>query len=186
MIRRNFHSFPEIKAMCVEALHSGIQLKIIAALRARLLHQPIEKLAAVSRGTIRRARDQIIHIHESPGEERFQNPVASHGADFAVRFQKYQEVTGALLKSDSIHELVSSSKVRTQLAHDLMATRDLRRRFRHGEFRGRGLSPDNFLFQTIGLSRFPSYQMSSLSRERVAREPRRIMENNRARIVRPE
>src|ERR1700681_635470 len=107
MIRRNFHPLHEIKTMRVKALHAGVELKVFATVGARLLHEPIEKLAAASGGTIGRARDQIIHIHESTGEKRLQNPVTSHGPNLATRFQKCQKVTVALLLSHAFQESVS-------------------------------------------------------------------------------
>ena len=46
MIRRNIHPLEQIKSVRIEALHAGIKLQIFAIVRARLLHQPIEKFAA--------------------------------------------------------------------------------------------------------------------------------------------
>ena len=138
MVGGNFHPLHEIETMRVEALDTRIELEVFAILHPRLLDQPIEKLAPESSRTIIRPCHQIVDIHKAAGEERFKYAITGDCADFVPRFEECEQITAALLSSDTPNELFPSAELRPQFPHDRMATCDLRRSFGDANPRHRG------------------------------------------------
>ena len=121
MIRRNRHALPEIKAMCVEALHAGIELKALAIVGAGQLAQPIEQSLAVAARTRIPIGDEIIDIQKAPVRQHFHHAKTGDGLDAIAGFKKRHLKSVLLLPTNPRYE-IGCFKMRSQLRHHGEAT----------------------------------------------------------------
>src|SRR4051812_44549438 len=172
MVSCDLHPFCKIKPVRVEPLHTGIKLKMVAAMFPRLINEPIEKLSAKTRGTIGSPGHEIIDVHELAGEQRFQISAAGNRADFAIGLDERDEITVALLTLHLIDEFLFVFKVTSQFAHHRETPPDILFRFRDTNVCGVHADSSCCSVENAGpVSRFPSYQRSSFLRDRAPRNP---------------
>lgn len=129
----NVHPLKQIETVRVESLHAGIELEGVATMLARLFHQPIEQRAPKSPRAIAVTRDQIIDIKKFSGKERFQESITGHSADFAIRLQKSEQVTIALLTQHLLNEFIGNFEMRPELAHDRETAANILARLRDSD-----------------------------------------------------
>ncbi len=126
MVRSDLHPLQKVKPMRVEALDARVQRKLATTFSPCFCYQPIEKLPAKSARSIALARDKIVHVQRSPGEQQLVHPVSGGGPDFAVALQVCETITLSHLALHLPDKCLPIAVVRAQLTHDLMYSPDLR------------------------------------------------------------
>src|ERR1700730_16902780 len=166
MIRGDFHPLDQIETVRIKSLHTGIELEIVATLGLRLLHKPIEKLAAETAGSIVAACDQIIDIKKFSSKERIQKTITRDRAHLAARLQEREQISAALLMNRLLQEFIRAREMRPQLTHDRITAPDLRPCLGNRDSRG-----FPFRLHAECVSRLPSYHRPRRLRERAAFGP---------------
>src|ERR1700738_120259 len=156
MIRGNLHPFCEIEAVRIEALHTRIELHLFAVMIARFLDEPVEQLTAEAARTIGRPRNQIVHVEKLSGTQRFEGAINCDRPDLIFGCEKSEKISLFLLTLHTIDKFLGVFDVGAQLVHYRKTTAHLI-----------CLLSDCYprRYHTF-VSRLPSYQRSSASRER--------------------
>ena len=70
MVRNDVHPVPQVEAVRAEALDTGVEMKLVTALRPGLRDQPVEQHSAVSARALVFGGDEIVHVkHFAPRQE---------------------------------------------------------------------------------------------------------------------
>ena len=123
MVALDEHSFIQVEAMRVEPLHPRIQMKLFAALGARVLDKPVEQLTAVALRPVGASGDEVVHVKELTLGQALGDSEPGDSPHLAVG-QKRQLITAALRLSFYPKQKIFRPHVGAQLSHDGVTASD--------------------------------------------------------------
>src|SRR5678815_781022 len=123
VMRADVHPLHEVETMCTEALHTGVEMQLRAALRARMLDEPRHQCAPDPTAPLLCVGDQIVDVERFAPRQPFADTEA-RATDNVVVLLCIEQLPSCLRALPArLSEKSQFIELRAQLLQDAPATR---------------------------------------------------------------
>jgi hypothetical protein len=124
MVRSDVHAALEIKTVSGEALHTGIEREVLAAVFPGIFHKPIEKRGAESTRAVGIVGDQVVDVEGAAGKKKIKDAKSGNRTDRTIELEISQLIPLFLLLKNARGE-IDCFDVWPELPHNRRTAPDL-------------------------------------------------------------
>src|SRR5262249_19348643 len=125
VVRGEVQAVLQVEAVRRVALHTRVEVQLLAALPPRLRQEPVEELLAVAAEAHAGGGDEVVHVEESAPRQALADAKTGHRPDGSLLLEDGQSIAVVpLLTLDPRDELVLA-QMRAQVGHQREAAEDV-------------------------------------------------------------